>query len=279
MNRERQLVTGVSRGGARLEHEEGFRALARVGIAARAVIYLILTWLAADIAALGRAPSQTSGTGALEEVARQSGGTVLLAVLAGGLASYGLWRVVQAVATRPRAHKGRVDTERVGWLSIAAVYFFLAGQASALIAGDSTGSGSSEPRPLVARVLLWPAGPELIGLVGLALVVGGGSLAVWGVLHRYERQLDLRAMGGHWRNFVIVVGAIGEVTRGLLVAAVGSLLIAAAVEDSPSTAKSVDQALRSLAQHRFGAVVVGLVAAGLLSFAIYSFFESRLRKL
>lgn len=266
-------------GGARLESEGWFKALARSGIGARAAIYLILAWLACDIAALGRAPAQTSGTGALQEVARQYGGALLLTVLAGGLAAYGVWRVVQAIATPSRRHRGRVDLERVGWLTIAIIYFALAGQAVKLIAGESGGVSTSSPKPYVAHALGWPGGPELVGLAGAVLVVGGVALAAWGIMHRYEAQLDLSHVKRHWRAVVRVTGAVGELTRGVLVASVGALTINAAVDDDPGKAKSIDQTLRSLAHDRLGPTVVSLVALGLFCFGVYTVFESRLRKL
>jgi len=44
-------------------------------------------------------------------------------------------------------------------------------------------------------------------------------------------------------------------------------------------AKSVDESLKALVHHPYGAIVIGLVALGLLSYALFSFFDARLRRL
>jgi hypothetical protein len=61
------------------------RTVGRIGIASRGVIYLLLAYLAFDIARHGSAPVQTSSTGALQELEARTGGKVLLVILAIGL--------------------------------------------------------------------------------------------------------------------------------------------------------------------------------------------------
>jgi hypothetical protein len=56
-------------------------------------------------------------------------------------------------------------------------------------------------------------------------------------------------------------------------------LVDAAMTADPGQAKSVDQALRTLVHHPFGALALGAIALGLLSFGIFSFFDARLRRL
>src|ERR1700761_8279962 len=71
--------------------------LGRIGIASRGVIYFLLGYLAFDIARHGSAPTQTSSTGALQEVEARAGGKFVLVVLAFGLACYAAWRVFEGV--------------------------------------------------------------------------------------------------------------------------------------------------------------------------------------
>jgi hypothetical protein len=58
----------------------------------------------------------------------------------------------------------------------------------------------------------------------------------------------------------------------------GVYLIEAAVTGDPAQAKSVDQTLRALVHHPFGALAIGAIAFGLLSFGIFSLFDARLRR-
>jgi hypothetical protein len=60
---------------------------------------------------------------------------------------------------------------------------------------------------------------------------------------------------------------------------VGVFLIKAAVEYNPRAAIGLDGALRKLAAQMYGSVLLGLVAAGLVAFALYSLSDARYRRI
>jgi hypothetical protein len=66
-------------------------AAARLGSAARAFVYLVIGWLAIQIA-LGHSTQQANQKGALANIAQHPGGVVLLWVLGIGFAAYAVWR-------------------------------------------------------------------------------------------------------------------------------------------------------------------------------------------
>jgi hypothetical protein len=255
--------------------------MARVGLAARGVIYVVLAYLVLDIALHGSSPAQTTGQGALGEVADQPEGRALLVVLAVGLAAYAAWRLLQAATGEPGGGHDRSVFKRVGWLGSAIVYGALCVGAIDLVSGSSgeASSTTSNPRPWAALVLGWPAGPELLGLAGAALVAAGIALAVWGAAHDQDRELQLGRLTTTWRLTVSALAGVGNAARGFLVVLVGGYLLDAAVASKASNAKSVDAALQSLAHQEYGAVLLGVVAFGLVCFGVYSFFEARLRRL
>ncbi len=249
------------------------RTLGRTGIASRGVIYVILAYLAFDIARHGTAPAQTTSTGALEEVGRREGGSDLLILLAVGLGSYAVWRLVDAVASSEGLLK------RLGSVAIAVVYFGLLVRAIQLAVGHQANAGASaNPQPMVAKVLGWPGGKEIVGVGGVVLVIAGVALAVWGLFHRYTKTLALERVGRGWQRIVRTLGVSGDVARGFLIALVGTYLIGTAASNNPGQAKGIDQALKSLVHHPYGAIVIGAVSLGLLCFGLYSFFEARLRR-
>jgi hypothetical protein len=125
----------------------------------------------------------------------------------------------------------------------------------------------------------WSGGTEVVGVVGAVLVVSGVGLAVWGLAHRYSRSLALERVDRTWRRVIRTLGALGNAARGFLVALVGGFLLDTAVTADPARAKGVDQALQDLVHHAYGALLIGVVALGLLCFGAYSFAEARLRKL
>lgn len=265
--------------GARLEGRSWVKLLARLGLCARGVIYVLLSCLAFDITVTGSAPAQTTGDGALQEVAKQPASPALLFGLSAGLGAYGLWRLVQFIAGQASPKERSGGFQRVGWLAIAVIYFGLCARALELVLGRSGGNVATDPRPWAARVLAWPAGPELLGLVGGCVVIGGCALAIWGFVRDYDKDLALSHLGPVVRMAIKAAGAFGDLARGFLVALVGAYLLNAAALSQPSRAKSVDSALISLLHTPYGTLLIALVATGFFCFALSSFAESRLRQL
>ena len=265
----------LSTDGTRLETRPWFKSLARTGFGARGAIYVLLCYLAFDIAVQGSSPTQESSEGALQEVARQPAAPVLLSALAAGLAAYGCFRLVQVLAGRSRPEEKPSILKRIAWFAIAVVYLSLCARSIELILGRSTGnSAANNPRPWASTVLSWPAGPELLGLAGACLLIGGATLAIWGFVHDFNKDLALEDIGPAAGLAVRVLGALGDLARGFLVGLVGGYLIHAAESSNPSQAKSVDSALRSLVHTSYGPVLISLAAAGLGCYALYSFAEA-----
>src|ERR1700760_4427447 len=79
----------------RASHSTTMSGLARFGLATRAFVYLVIGWLAIQIA-LGHRSHEANQRGALAEVAQQRAGIVVLWVLGLGLAAYALWRLSEA---------------------------------------------------------------------------------------------------------------------------------------------------------------------------------------
>ena len=164
------------------------RTVGRFGMASRGVIYLLLAYLAFDVARHGSAPAQTSSTGALQELEARTDGKLLLVVLAIGLGCYAAWRLFDVVTGANGAMR------RVSSLAVGIIYGVLCVRAVELVVGHSvSGGASSNPEPWVAKVMGWSGGAAAIEVAGAGLVAAGVGLAAWGLLHRYDRNLALSA--------------------------------------------------------------------------------------
>lgn len=267
---------------ARVEGRAWFRWAARAGLAGRGVIYGILCVFAVEIAHHGNSSAPASGEGAVAEVARQPAGPALVIVLACGFACYALWRAIEAFSGRERPGRVRSGWIRLGWLVIAAIYAALFVRSIMLLAQGNPGSagGSQNAEAWAGVVIRWPVGQALLGAAGVGVLIGGVSLAIWGVLHDYDSELQLERLPRWARSLPRIVGSAGDVARGGLTVLVGLYLLDAAVDGRASRVKTVDQALRSLAHEGYGVVLIGLIAIGFLCFAVYSLlFEAWLRDL
>ncbi|MGB9111459.1 MAG: DUF1206 domain-containing protein [Acidimicrobiales bacterium] len=272
---ERDALT-VERDARAIEPRTWFRRVAQVGLLARAVIYLVLAGLALELATRGRSFAQADTDGAFVAIARQRGGPFLLVVLASGCVAYAVWRLVQAIAG------GAVDDRvarwtRLGRAASGALYLLLSAEALELRAGTATGSISSRPEPLVARVLVWPVGPEVIGLVAIAIATSGVALGVWGFLHDYRKVIDAPRLGRYF-GLARASGAAGDGTRGLLLVIGASYLFFAAVTDNPTRSMGLGHALQALVHEPLGPELLGVLGAGLAAFSGYSVIEALYRR-
>ena len=115
--------------------------IGRLGFVARGAVYLIVGWLALE-AAVGIGATVTDKQGALEAIAQQPQGPILLGIVSPGLFAYALWSLIRAAFDpERRGHEPGAILAR-GDLRVAAVSY--AGLALA----------SSEVRPWVGRKVL-----------------------------------------------------------------------------------------------------------------------------
>lgn len=282
------MTTGLRRLTRQAADETWVDRAARSGLAVRGIVFLILAYLVARIAsgALGGSSTQkpASGTGVAQAVAAQTGGRVVLAVLGVGLAGYALFSLIDAILHH-NAESSDVKRwgERVaaGW---GAVVYAAFGAYCLYVAASGTKHGSSSQQEDArqsqwsARVLRWPAGWLLLGIVGFAVLAIAVGVAVQGVRRSFRDNLDERAMSPTVHRTVLGLGTVGCLGRAALFAIVGWFVAGAAIEDDPSHGQGFDGSARRLADDPAGSVLLWAVVVGLVAFGVYLMFEARYRR-
>jgi len=259
--------------------------LARLGFAARGLVYVVVGLIALHIARQGgRSQEEASKDGAIEEIASRSFGTALLWVLSAGLVGYILWRLTEALwGKRDEDDEKKRTAKRLGSAAKALLYAGFLFSTVRFLLGDSSsqgGGGSSEQESsATARVLELPAGQLIVGAVGAAIVGGGGYLLYRGIAQKFEKHLDESQMSPGVERVVGVVGTIGMAARGLVFALAGLLVIKAAMDYDPEEARGLDGTLHVIAQQTYGQVLLGFAAFGVICFGLYSWAEARYRDL
>jgi hypothetical protein len=249
--------------------------LARFGLAARAFVYLVIGWLAIQIA-IGHGNHEANQRGALADVAQHSFGVVLLWLLGFGFAAYAIWRLSEAAFGT--AADGKKAGPRLKSLGRGLVYGALSVSTFSFIAGTSRQGQSEQQATLTARLIRHAYGRWLVGLIGLIVVVVGLSMIVEGATKRFEKQLRLHELTGATRRLVIGLGVVGNMARGVAFAVAGALAVDAAVSIDPAKSTGLDGALRTLADRAYGPWLLGVVALGLVAFGLYGFASARWAK-
>jgi len=251
------------------------RALARAGLTARGILY-ILIGLVAILVALGQTSQEADQQGALQLLASQPYGLVSLWLLGIGFAGYALWRLSEAAFGV--TGEGNGAGARLKSLVRALIYAFFAYLTFKIIAGTGTGSQTKKQQDLTATVMHHPGGQWLVGIVGLVIVIAGLVLVFEGIRRKFLKYLQLSQLSPRTRRIVEWLGVIGTAARGAVFALAGVLVIEAAVAYKPAKAGGIDKALLTLRNQPFGEFLLIIAALGLIIFGIYGLCEARWRR-
>ncbi len=251
------------------------RLLARSGLAARGIIWILIGWVAISVA-LGHSSHQADQQGALQMLAGEPFGLVLLWLLGIGFAAYALWRLSEAAYGV--TGEGTGAGPRLKSLARAVVYAFFAYLTFEIIAGHHSNQTRKE-QDLSATIMhdgAW--GRWLVGLAGAIIVVVGIVLIIEGIRRKFLRYLQTAQMSPRTRRIVERLGMVGTAARGVVIGLAGILVIDAAVSFKPSKAGGLDKALLTLRNQPFGEVLLIIAALGLITFGVYGLCEARWRK-
>ncbi len=252
--------------------------LARLGYAARGVVYLIVGGIAMQ-AAFSSAQRPEDSSGALVVILRQPFGRILLGVVVVGLAGFVLWRLVQAL--RDPEHKG-TDAKglatRAGYLISGLIYAGLAVEAVRLLMGSARRGGSGESADhWTAMAMSQPLGRWIIGAVGGGVILFGLYELYRGYAADLRAKLDLTELGGDARKHVVRFGRFGRAARGVVFGIIGWFLVKAALEYDSSEAQGFAAALQTLESQAYGRYLLGAVALGLIAYGLFELAEARYR--
>jgi hypothetical protein len=248
--------------------------LARAGLTARGVIY-ILIGLIAVLVALGQSKREADQLGALQLLAGKSYGLVALWLLGIGFAAYALWRLSEAAFGV--AGEGRGAGPRLKSLGRAIVYAFFSYLTFTVISGTAH-SQSKKQQDVTATAMRHPDGRVLVGIIGAAIVIAGLVLIMEGIRKKFMKYLQTARMSARTRKIVKALGMTGTIARGVVFALTGVGVIAAAITHKASESGGIDKALLTLRNQPFGEFLMLLAALGLLIFGVYGLCEARWRK-
>ena len=259
----------------RVARGKEMKGLARLGLAARAAIYLLIGWLAL-LLALQKSGAEADQRGALQELARHTGGAALLWVIFVGLVGYALWRFSEAAFGV--VGEGGKTGPRIQSFARGCIYAFLAASAFTIATHSGSQSQAGQQELWTAKAMRYPGGRLAVGVVGAVVMLAGAVMIYEGATRKFEKYLALQQMSRSTRRAVDVLGVIGTIARGVVFAMAGFFVIHAALNYQPRQAQGLDYALRRLLEHSGGPILLTIVAIGLIAFGVYGLAEARWRR-
>ena len=253
--------------GGRIRRIETF---ARLGLAARGVVYLLIAWLALSA-------GQAEGTASIfDDIRALPAGRWLLGLIGAGLLAYGLYRAYDAAMDldgRGSSAKGLIVRIGhgatglfhlvIGWTALTAAF------ANRAIADAATGSGGGAEATRTVAAL--PGGNLLLVLGGLVLLAVAALEAKKAITADFMRRMDPAAPAS-----TKTLGRLGHAARGVVFATVGWLIARVALGGSTRDVGGSQAALETLRDTPW---LFYLTAAGLGLFGLFSLVMARYRRI
>jgi len=262
--------------GEQARHSDAMRAAARLGLAAFGLVHLLIAWLALQIAwgHGGKADSQ----GALQAVAKEPFGEVLLWIVAAGLLALTIWQVMTALwGHRSESDEKSRTMKRLAAVGRAIVYAAIGFSAARTASGSGSGGKSQdqEGEGLTADLLSAPAGRVLVAAIGIGILVVAARHVHRGVTDSFTHDLEAGGTSGSTGSAILLFGRTGYVGKGVAIGIVGALFGWAAVSYDPDKAGGLDDALKTVRDQPYGPYLLSLVALGLAAFGLFCFAWAR----
>jgi len=261
--------------------DESVRKIARVGMFAKGVVYVILGLLTA-IYAFGSGGQKAGKDSALQFVYQQPFGKILLAILAAGLICYVVWRFIQAF--RDPENKGDDKSgigTRIAYAASGVIYGVFAFEAiRMLFSSGSSGGGGNQKETIVSTLLGQPFGQILVGIVAVVFFGKAIYQIYRAVSGKFAKKVQDSELDHRVKDTLRKAGYVGYIARGIVIGIIGYFFLQAAIEANPNEAGGTQQAFDFIqSSTAWGTILLGIIAIGLACYGVFMFVKARYRVL
>ena len=258
-----------------MQNFDAYKVMARLGYAARGVIYLTIGGLA-FLSVMGGSQDKSGSRGAILNLKSQPFGEVLLIALVVGLVGYIMWRLIQALNDADNHGRTLKGVLVRGGLFVSALshgvlcYWII----TLLLWEQKSGSGGSSSSPLRSH-LSAETQAMVFGVVGVVMIGVGIAHLFKGYKRGFTDYMDFPASQRQW---MIPMCQFGLMARGVVWCIIGWIITRSAVVAGGSDEKGMKEAFEWLSNSPYGSWLVTIVAVGLFAFGAYSCLETRYRR-
>lgn len=248
-----------------------FEMLAKMGYAARGIVFLLVAALALFSGIAGGQPETKT---AISTVLHQPLGRVWVGLIGLGLLGFATWRLAQSIADADgQGNDGKAMIIRAALLGSAVTYTGLAVYALGHAVSASGDSGGSGEKGLAEWVMSQPFGSYIAIAIGVGLIAGGIVTAVKGAFRKFEKYVHFPDRSG----VLSYICMYGLVARGAVFSVTGILFTYAGIKVDPDQAGGIAEALEWLRELPFGSVLYVAIAIGLAAFGVYNLIAAKYR--
>ncbi|MEO8794714.1 MAG: DUF1206 domain-containing protein [Daejeonella sp.] len=255
------------------------KQFAQAGLIAKGTVYCLMGLLAlmAAFNIVGRYASNTDKDGVFEFVLKQTGGQIIMGLIAFGLICYSIWRGIQSVGdSKNKGNDAKGIFLRARYLFSGLVYGSLAlGAIEALVSNRS--DSDDKKQEMVSELLTKPFGEWLVGIAA-AILLGVGIFQIWyGFSEQYKKLVERVGQSDNTK-LLMTAGKLGYVARGIVWLLLAWLFLKAALHANSSKAGDTSKAFDFLQEAAYGSYLLGSVGFGLICYGVFNFVRMRYEK-
>jgi hypothetical protein len=245
--------------------------VARSGFAVMALLHIIIGAIAIALA-FGQ-PGQAEATGAIEQLAANPWGPVILWVCVIACTGLALWQLSEAtVRARHLPRK-----ERLGKLlssGFLAVAYGSVGLSFAGFAVGIRGDSGDTTRDFSTALLTTPLGLPVLVALGLTIMGVGVYFVLKGLRRGFKDEL-FHFDGTRRGRLIDSLGVTGHVAKGIALNLAGLLFVIAAAKHSPEESTGLDGSLKALRDHAFGPYLLVAIGGGFVCYGVFALVRAR----
>lgn len=245
-----------------------FERLVRIGHGAKAAVFGVIGIMAARLA-LGDRAETPDFPGALEALSEQPLDALFLSVLALGLLAYAAWRFAYGLADPENRNGGlRGWMQRAIMFGVGLTYTGFGIYAVALLLGLRRNDDGIQDE--TSTIFTLPLGRWIVAAIAAGVVIAGLHELFVAFTARFKEEFANARLRRWERALMLGVGWWGHAARGAIYSVAGFYGIKAAITYDASEARGVADTLWEISTGPWGNWLLLFVAAGLVSFGLYS---------
>lgn len=255
------------------------KRIAQVGLTAKAILYCLLGVLALLAAfELGKPGEEVDRKRVFLFIEDLFLGRVLLGMLAVGLSSYCLWRLLQAVKDTESKGSDLIGlVYRMRYAASSMFYSLLALLAAKLAIGDIEDDDNFR-ETFTQIVLHKPLGQWVLASVAAVIALAGAYQVYQGLTGRYRKKIIEAGWKDDAEATFINAGMIGYVARGIVWIILGYLMLQTALFAQSGKAEGVNNVFKFLGSFSYGSYLLGGIALGLICYGLFILMEAKFRR-
>jgi len=239
-------------------------------MAAKGVVYCLIGVLTA-LAAFGQGGQKSGSKGALEYLAGESYGQILLALMGLGLLGYVFWRMYQ-VFTNPKDIENNFKgyAKRVAYFISGLLYGALAFYSFKLAFGSGSSGGSGG---MMGGIMSGSKGDTIAIIIGLGMAIKAIYDLYRAYSNKFREEIEEAGLDRKEQKLLMNAGQVGHTARGVVIGLMAYLTLKSGFASGNNVGTQTDAF--SFIQNEFGSVALGIVAIGLVAYGVYMLIKAK----